>query len=863
MAEPVTIAKIPADQDTDFEALYNEGVALLQQFSGDIWTDYNEHDPGITILESLCYVLTDLYDRTEIPIQNLLTQKNGKMALEENALYSASDILLNEATTLNDYSKIIIDGVKEVNNAWVIPYYYINPFNNRRIGIAGMYEVIIDLVERTPTNIFESKNFDDTTTQIKEQVSDLLHSKKKIAEVFPKITILAQKMVWISFNASLKETSDIESILAEVLYRISTYIKPCVDFYTYDELAAKGLATEEIFAGPRLQNGFIPDSELSPKMDAIYADSILKLIIQTKEITSIENINIAGEKATYTIPKEDSLALDLMASLDKIKVYKKGVHVTYDKNLVVSLFNELQSKEKKNRRFKFSSGNLTIEDPVGEYVDPSFYYSLQNEFPSIYGIGKEKLPAKADNIRRSQALQLKAYLLFFEQIFADFMAQTASLKSIFSTKKQERTYFYQPLYSIPDAPPLLKGFKGNAADIYENQNTHSYSTHCEEFVANKNNPYLTGLDVAYKEQDDFLSRRNTFLDHLLARFNFEVNVLPVLSHTPDNPDNNEIAGSIKIKESILQNITSITASRGNFQVPDGTKKNGFDPALGILLHTLSGIKYGDPVNNSATKCTILKPVSYSTNNVLFELTEDNKIAFNVTHHDFLAITIAGLFLENYFTERKDDVSYFYLLVSEKKLKIAELKNVTEHEIIGHLADDFLTIYLEHENIHVIEHISLMPSIKEPKFIWKNNPAYQAGVPAGTDYPSVLGQLESAFQSAFIKQPTVQLPDPVIGISIDNKIISQDFYSSRLTIIIPDTAIDLTKNATYQNYFNSLIINNLPAHIYPQLLCLNRDDYETFVKSYKVYVKNPGSESNKKELTRFLFSQKNFSAFLIH
>ncbi len=39
----------------DFSSLRQEGIALVQALSGGTWTDYNLHDPGVTILEALCY----------------------------------------------------------------------------------------------------------------------------------------------------------------------------------------------------------------------------------------------------------------------------------------------------------------------------------------------------------------------------------------------------------------------------------------------------------------------------------------------------------------------------------------------------------------------------------------------------------------------------------------------------------------------------------------------------------------------------------------------------------------------------------------------------------------------------------------
>src|SRR6185369_6034726 len=56
----------------DFARLRDEGLSLLARLSGTQWTDFNTHDPGITILEQLCYAITDLGYRIAYPIAELL-----------------------------------------------------------------------------------------------------------------------------------------------------------------------------------------------------------------------------------------------------------------------------------------------------------------------------------------------------------------------------------------------------------------------------------------------------------------------------------------------------------------------------------------------------------------------------------------------------------------------------------------------------------------------------------------------------------------------------------------------------------------------------------------------------------------------
>ena len=128
MQESITISKAkPANPAMDFELLRKEAIAYIQRISGNIWTDYNAHDPGITILEVLCYAITDLSYRANKPIQDLLALESGSLA---GQFFKASQILPGKALTLSDYRKLLMDvevvweemEIKKfagVKNAWI------------------------------------------------------------------------------------------------------------------------------------------------------------------------------------------------------------------------------------------------------------------------------------------------------------------------------------------------------------------------------------------------------------------------------------------------------------------------------------------------------------------------------------------------------------------------------------------------------------------------------------------------------------------------------------------------------------------------------------------------------------------------
>ena len=69
---PVIPTGPPPHPAMDYAALRSEAVALLGRLSASQWTDHNVHDPGITILEQLCFAITDLAYRTDFPIADLI-----------------------------------------------------------------------------------------------------------------------------------------------------------------------------------------------------------------------------------------------------------------------------------------------------------------------------------------------------------------------------------------------------------------------------------------------------------------------------------------------------------------------------------------------------------------------------------------------------------------------------------------------------------------------------------------------------------------------------------------------------------------------------------------------------------------------
>ncbi len=115
--------KRPVSEPTqDFYGLRREGISLIQRAGSMRWTDYNVHDPGITILEVLCYGITDLGYRLGWRIEDLLMPQtpssDPQAPYPKQAFFTAREILTVNPTSADDLRRMLID-LPSVRDAWI------------------------------------------------------------------------------------------------------------------------------------------------------------------------------------------------------------------------------------------------------------------------------------------------------------------------------------------------------------------------------------------------------------------------------------------------------------------------------------------------------------------------------------------------------------------------------------------------------------------------------------------------------------------------------------------------------------------------------------------------------------------------
>jgi hypothetical protein len=467
-----TEQKNPGDFPMDYDSLRREGIRLIEKLGSQQWTDYNTHDPGITILEQLCYALTDLAYRIDYPIPDLLAE-GGRNPYA--SLFRPEDILPSGPVTLLDLRKIVLD-VEGVRNAWVeqieqTPSIYFNKEEKylslvqedqkEPLFLQGIYKIWIET---------ETDN-----VKILNDVKERIHKYRNISEDF-EVSVLMKQSVTIEATIEIEAMADTQRLQREIYDKIDEYFSPTVRFYSLNEFLDRKVFIDKVFEGPLLEHGFIDDQELERvvKRTELRISDIIRCLMDIEGVKTVQDIKFGDEK--QWVLKLNSGYVPRLNENSQIVFLQEGISIPLN-------FSEKRKPvtpakpQKKREIFPISSGqNRQIGDK---------YYAIPHQFPECYGIGSQGLPASASPSRQAQAKQLKAYLLLFDQLLANQFAQLANVWKLFSFTEQENiSYFFQ---LVEDA----------ALGLDENKET--YLKEAVETGKNK-------------------ERHNRFLNHLLARF---------------------------------------------------------------------------------------------------------------------------------------------------------------------------------------------------------------------------------------------------------------------------------------------------------------------------------------------------------
>ncbi|MGA7392428.1 MAG: hypothetical protein WBV90_20370 [Terrimicrobiaceae bacterium] len=578
--------KLPAAAALNFAELRQAGIDYLEKVVGALWSDYNVHDPGITLLELLCYGITDIAYRTTFPDAEIFAPAPGEPlpGPDDPPFTTARFALTNGPVTINDYRKLFLDRFAELRNVWLDPVTERLFANTKTRGLArkagvdtvpfevrGLYKVRL---------LFRDVPKAKRRKQVIEELDRFFHQNRNLCEDLADIGVTPLQDILVCAEIQLTPDADVEKTHASVVFALQNFLSPLISRYSLADLVERGLSPENIFDGPQLANGFILDEDLNKASSpsAIRSSDLLAEILGIPGVAAVIRfqLNYPPKEGSRSQPSEWELPIEpghhprLSDENARLDFFKGPLPLRSDP---VKVAQHLKVLREDASTVAEVSGPFDRAIPAGTWRDLGDFSTLQEALPLNYGVGRRGFDASAPPDRLAKARQLQAFLLIFDQLLANYLGQLVNLRGLLSANAELRkSYFSNAVSDLPELRELLTEVAGNPATT----------------PAEVRAKYTKLREESTAAHDDWVGRRSRIVDHLLARFG-ETFTDHVLMHY-------SVAGASTPEETLKKKCAFLTGLSGlsyhRLQAHDildagrtwdTANVSGFEKRLGQLL----------------------------------------------------------------------------------------------------------------------------------------------------------------------------------------------------------------------------------------------------------------------------------------
>jgi hypothetical protein len=496
------------DASGSFDSLRARGLKLVESLSGKTWTDYNLHDPGVTILEQLCYALTDLIYRADFAVaDHLQADADTGIEFEALSLHPPHQALPCRATSASDYRRVLLDQVEGLDDV----DFRVGPHDAQAdVSLGdqrGLYRLQLSLSQG------QAAGSDDRLSLARAAYRQ---QRNLCEDIEHGVTLVKPAWCQLQLDIELSGPRDAADVLADIYSRCGRHLARVPGFHSLGELLAQGQSVEQIYTGPITEHGFMTEVD-APLRELLFVGDLGSLIQDIAGVERIGRLALVREGQAPSVGamswRGDGWVLRLripgcqahdsatepsdQTLLDQVWLRRRGNRVIVPAEDLASRLADLGAGNLARRQGHRSTERLAM--PQGRYRDLTRYHSIQNDFPATYGLGFKGLPASAPAQRKAQVVQLQTYLALFEQVLANSAAQIHHLRDLFTADQPLGPSYWWQLLGNQQIPGLDEAYCLSGAP----------SLPPAELRARV-------LARVFESTDPRADRRSRVLDHLLA-----------------------------------------------------------------------------------------------------------------------------------------------------------------------------------------------------------------------------------------------------------------------------------------------------------------------------------------------------------
>ncbi|MCG1038049.1 MULTISPECIES: hypothetical protein [Burkholderiaceae] len=561
-----------AEQEYDaihFDSLWATALDTLRTLAGQQWTEFGEHDPGVTFLQALTYNVADLAYRHTHPLKDLLTlsPEDVKRREEKNRkrifplTFGPDWVLTCSPVTEGDYRRAVLDlRSDETMQAATLSqgFYFMDaqlvrePFDleqiysyrydedNRRFWFD--FGLLSGHPQLEPNqfcllggyHLYVAKQRDIDEEKAKEALQRCLRNNRNLCEQVRRVIWLNPQNVDVQIDIELDdEWQDPVKTMAALYQQVDACISSPTRRAGAQQLVEQGIPVEAVYDGPRLQNGWItsiPDPVDYTQSRAVdisgLAQSLLALAgvdrLMKLQIGDIPSWTTVIGPACYPVAWGDDPIASLTGDSPKVRLFKRGKLQTIDPDALKQAIQEAQP-------------SIVTDTPTGVPIGRwrgDTYAPASNRIPPCYGLQDDIKYQEDEETKRLQ----RQYQFFFpfEQWIANGIAQTANVAKLLAFDR----------YTLKQAAP------GN---VWGFQWPYLPDSHLNDLFDH----WKKDLTDCMVERSEDWAKELAIIGYLLGYFGEGLGVLR---------DEARLHEFIQVQQGYLENFCTLTYNRANVQI---------------------------------------------------------------------------------------------------------------------------------------------------------------------------------------------------------------------------------------------------------------------------------------------------------
>lgn len=388
---------IEAEENPLYTKLQRQTLEDIQRMSGKVWTDYNAHDPGVTLADIANYALTELDYKLGFPLTDYLTDENGTLDLRRFGLFPPEEVYTTTPVTEDDYRRLFLAGIPKLANVTVTAH-----------TETGGYTVRI-----FPSPFEDSKEHE----ALEEQVRKTFHSHRNLCEYLEKVETVRLEELDFQADLEIEAGEDASDVLARLYLTFLEYLYHTPVLTTPDG-DKDGMPPSEWLEG---QSGTVrvtfPEQQDTEhelygrlcRVKGVRAFKTCYLMLDGKPQ------NVFPKGFGLHIPEKDG---ELNVHIRQGR-HEASIDIGRFRTRLETLYRirEYRRGHKENR-----SAATGWPQPEGVCRDVYTHYPIANDFPACYRLSKD---GKA-------ATSFEAYLKLYDKVTEDGLRELKELPRILS-----------------------------------------------------------------------------------------------------------------------------------------------------------------------------------------------------------------------------------------------------------------------------------------------------------------------------------------------------------------------------------------------------------------------------------------------